>query len=265
MEFGINKVIIEDQIEHNNEIEHELLHEINSEHEHEHDYEHEHLYKHPKKIKEPKFQMSSWNSKIEHTVRLIEKQCRIYKKMHDEIYMENVDKHSYYMLTAIIITPLSGVVTALGTILSTELNELCIYSITSTILSFISGILITVIKFNKYDEISYSHKIAYSRYISLEENIKRQLMLYREDRIRADEYLNWLSKSFDELFESSPNFDSKTLKKYSNDLDLIEKEYDNNELNFNKQTSVKNNNFLQNHDLNKFSDEKMKLNIGKMI
>ena len=167
------------------------------------------------------------------------------------------------MLTAIIITPLSGVVTALGTILSTELSELCIYSITSTILSFLSGILITVIKFNKYDEISYSHKIAYSRYTSLEENIKRQLMLYREDRIKADEYLNWLSKSFDELFESSPNFESKTLKKYSKELESIEKEYDTNELNFNKQTTETNNNFLLNHDLNKFSDEKMKLNIGK--
>ena len=256
MELDIKKIVIEDQIEYIHELGHELLNEIDSENDREHDHEY-------KKIKKPKFNMSYWNSKIEDTVRLIEKQCRLYKKMHDEIHMKNVNKHSYFMLAAIIITPLSGVVTALGTILSTELSELCIYSITSTILSFLSGILITVIKFNKYDEISYSHKIAYSRYTSLEENIKRQLMLYREDRIKADEYLNWLSKSFDELFESSPNFESKTLKKYSKELESIEKEYDTNELNFNKQTTETNNNFLLNHDLNKFSDEKMKLNIGK--
>ena len=55
----------------------------------------------------------------------------------------------------------------------------------------------------------------------------------------------------------------KTLKKYSKELESIEKEYDTNELNFNKQTTETNNNFLLNHDLNKFSDEKMKLNIGK--
>jgi len=257
MESEINKLVIEDQIEHDLELDHVLEDEI----EYKHIHECNEIY--PGKIIGPKFKMSSWNSKIEDTVRLIEKQCRIYKKMHDEIYIENVNKHSYYMLSAIIITPLSGVVTALGTILSTELSELCIYTISSTILSFISGILITVIKFNKYDETSYSHKIAYSRYTSLEENIKRQLMLYREDRIKADEYLNWLSKSFDQLFESSPNFNSKTIKKYSNELNSIEKEYDNVELDFNKQKSERNNNFLQTHDLNKFSDEHMKLNIRK--
>lgn len=208
----------------------------------------------------PRFKMNNWNSKIEKTVKLIEKQCRIYKKIHNDISIINNDKYSSFMIIAIVITPISGIVTAIGTILSNNLEQLCIYSITSTILSFLSSIFISIIKFNKYDEISYAHKTSYSRYISLEENIKRQLLLYREDRINAHEYLNWLTKSFDELFDSSPNFDNSILKKYSKQLEDIEKEYDNVEIHFNRKDSI-NKKFLQKQDLNLFDDDKMRLKI----
>jgi len=211
----------------------------------------------------PRFKMNNWNSKIEKTVKLIEKQCKIYKKIHDEISIENNSKYSCFMIIAIIITPMSGIITAIGTILSKDFEQLCVYSITSTILSFLSSIFISIIKFNKYDEISYSHKTSYSRYVSLEENIKRQLLLYREDRINAHEYLNWLTKSFDELFDSSPNFDNKIYKKYLQQLEEIEKEYDNIEINFNRQDSYNKKKFLQKQDLNLFNDDKMKLEIRR--
>jgi hypothetical protein len=205
-----------------------------------------------------------WNSKIEKAVKLIEKQCRLYRKMHTEVSIETNERYSNFMLSAIIITPFSGIVTTIGSIFCKDLEHLYIYNITSTLLSFFSGILVTIIKFNKYDEISYAHKTASSRYISLEENIKRQLILYREDRINANEYLTWLSKSFDELFFSAPDFESKTLKKYERQLEEMEREYDKVEINYNKQESCRNLKFQQYQDLNKFDDETMRLEIKKV-
>jgi hypothetical protein len=205
-----------------------------------------------------------WNSNIEKAVKLIEKQCRLYRKMHTEVSIETSEKYSNFMLSAIILTPFSGIVTTIGSIFCKDLEHIFIYNISSTLLSFLSGILVTIIKFNKYDEISYAHKTASSRYISLEENIKRQLILYREDRINANEYLTWLSKSFDELFFSAPDFESKTMKKYEKQLEEMEKEYDTVEINYNKQETCRNLKFQQYQDLNKFDDETMRLEMKKV-
>ena len=207
------------------------------------------------------YKIKNWNDKIEKSIKLIEKQCRLYKKIHNKVASDNINKYSYYMMAAIFITPLSGVVTTIGTIFCKDLEDMYIYNTITTLISFLSGILITIIKFNKYDEVSYAHKTASSRYISLEENIRRQLMLYREDRINANEYLNWISKSFDELFSSAPDFESNITKKYEEQLELIEKEYDDVEINLYKTTTSKNTSFLQYQDLSLFDDKKMKIEI----
>lgn len=209
----------------------------------------------------PEYKIKNWNDKIEKSIKLIEKQCRLYKKIHNKVASDNINKYSYYMMAAIFITPLSGVVTTIGTIFCKDLEDMYIYNTITTLISFLSGILITIIKFNKYDEVSYAHKTASSRYISLEENIRRQLMLYREDRINANEYLNWISKSFDELFSSAPDFESNITKKYEEQLELIEKEYDDVEINLYKTTTSKNTSFLQYQDLSLFDDKKMKIEI----
>lgn len=211
----------------------------------------------------PEYKIENWNDKIEKSIKLIEKQCRLYKKIHNKVASDNINKYSYFMMAAIFITPLSGVVTTIGTIFCKDLEDMYIYNTITTLISFLSGILITIIKFNKYDEVSYAHKTASSRYISLEENIRRQLMLYREDRINANEYLNWISKSFDELFSSAPDFESNITKKYEEQLELIEKEYDDVEINLYKTTNSKNTSFLQYQDLSLFDDKKMKIEIKR--
>ena len=208
-----------------------------------------------------KFKMKNWNDKIEKSIKLIEKQCRLYKKIHNKLSSDNMNKYSSYMFVAICISPLSGLITTIGTIFCKDLDDMYIYNTITTLISFLSGILITIIKFNKYDEVSYAHKTASSRYISLEENIKRQLILYREDRINANEYLNWISKSFDELFSSAPDFEPSVTKNYEEQLKLIEKEYDEVDINLSKPTDLKNTKFLQYQDLTLFDDRKMVIEI----
>jgi hypothetical protein len=147
------------------------------------------------------FKVTKWNDKIEKVVRDIGNKSIKYKSLHMKISNESYNKYSLYMSSIIILTPLSGTISIISTFF--ELDS-WIYSITSAFLSFITCVLVSMVKFGKYEQIGNAHRIATSRYISLGNNVKRQLSLYRKDRISANEYLNWLTRSFDELYVSSP-------------------------------------------------------------
>lgn len=169
---------------------------------------------------------TQWTSKIEKVLKVIQKQCYIYKISHNNIANKSDKIYSALMITSIVITPLSGIVTTIGTILCDNLNEILYYTMTSTILSFLAGILISITKFSKFDKVSQAHLTAMSRYTSLEDNIKRQLFLDPQERIQAQEYLDWIIKNFDELYTSSPLLLDDNLTKYTNFIDLYESVHD---------------------------------------
>ena len=77
-----------------------------------------------------------------------------------------------------------------------------------------SGIVVAITKFGKFEERSSHHKLAASKYTSLESNVRRQLILCRTDRINAGQYLEWIGNSFDELFLASPLVARNIYEKY---------------------------------------------------
>ena len=145
-----------------------------------------------------------WNNNIESVIHTIEKQSKLFKKIHNEVSINQYWKYSFFMNMAIIISPLSGLVSVLGTILCKDDEDMIFYNSSSAILSFFTTVIVAIIKFNQYDEVGYEHKVASSKYTSLEQNIKRQLMLGRDERIPAKDYLSWILKSYDDLFSTSP-------------------------------------------------------------
>ena len=54
--------------------------------------------------------------------------------------------------------------------------------ISEIILGFLSGVIVAILKYGKYDEVSTANKSAAAKYASLEANVRRQLSLYRSDR-----------------------------------------------------------------------------------
>ena len=54
------------------------------------------------------------------------------------------------------------------------------------------------------EELGASHSVAAAKYLSLEKNINRQLQLYKSDRIPSQQYLEWLTMTFDDLLINSP-------------------------------------------------------------
>lgn len=140
-----------------------------------------------------------WNDKIEDTIRKIGESVNGYKVMH--IYASGRASlfNSILIYFNIALGPLAGVLSSIDYYLEKQQLKILIMCIT-----FLSGTIATVIKFAKLDQKSEAHKSAAAKYTSLEGNIRRQLSLYPNDRIKANEYLEWVSKSFEELFDASP-------------------------------------------------------------
>lgn len=170
---------------------------------------------------------TKWNSKLEKVLKVIEKQCENYKNTHQNISLECEKKYSRLMLSSIILAPLSGIVSTVGAAAADRnIITMFYYTTVSTILSFATGIIISVIKFSKFDKSNNAHTLAASRYISLANNIKRQLLLDYRDRVPAKEYLEWVIKNFDDLYTSSPIVSDDILNKYSKFRDLYDDETD---------------------------------------
>jgi hypothetical protein len=165
--------------------------------------------------------IKKWNSKIEKILKNILKKSNIYKKEHYKLAEQNDKYFSYLMITVIILTPIP----ALSSIIRTFSHELDIlYILTSSITSFISGILLSILKFSNFKEQSNKHKTATIKYIYLVNNITRQLELYRRNRISAQEYLDWILKKYDELNSESPLICN--IEEYVEDFVLTETDSD---------------------------------------
>lgn len=164
--------------------------------------------------------INSWNSKIENAVKNIGEKCQSYKLMHLYIAQSSDMYYRRYMFAGIILSPVSGTISSIDAVSEKEGYNI-ILPIIAAIFSFVCGIIFAIIKFGKYDEVSSAHKTAAARYTSLENNVRRQLTLYRNDRIAAREYLEWLSISYDELFSASPLVSTSVYEKFIKKAEIL--------------------------------------------
>jgi hypothetical protein len=171
-------------------------------------------------VNSPKKKNNTWNDKLEDTAKYIGDMSRIYKQMHIKSAQQSSYIYNIYMYSSIVIGPLAGILTGISSVYENDQKSKHILTILITFMSFFSGIIAAIIKFGKFDEESSSNKLAASRYTSLESNVRRQLALYRKDRINSKDYIEWLNKSFDELFLSSPLLPEYIYEKYSDEAEV---------------------------------------------
>lgn len=160
-----------------------------------------------------------WNEKLEMAAKDIGEASKSYKIMHIQEAQKANKIYNRLMIMAIIMGPLSGVTSGIGAVINSnsdsdsEINTTI--PIIATILGFLAGIIVSMIKFGKYDEASNSNKQAAARYTSIESNVRRQLSLYRSDRVPATPYMEWLETKYEELFMSAPLLPAEVYDKYS--------------------------------------------------
>jgi hypothetical protein len=142
-----------------------------------------------------------WNDKLEAAARDIGEDAKAYKMQHISVARYTSKVHDVLMMTSIVLGPLAGTVSGIGVALD---NGSAVLPILATVTAFLSGIFVAIVKYGEYDEMSLANKSVAAKYTSLESNVRRQLALYRSDRLDARNYLEWLTKSYDELFASAP-------------------------------------------------------------
>lgn len=169
----------------------------------------------------------NWNDKLELAVKDIGDSCKNYKLLHIYEAQRSNKIYNILMLIGIVIGPLSGLSSGIGTIMNDKYEILnSIIPIINTILGFFSGIVIAIVKFGKYDESSNANKQAAARYTSIESNVRRQLGLYRNDRLSALLYMEWLETKYEELFLSAPLIPFSSYKRFKKLGINIPEQYD---------------------------------------
>ena len=158
----------------------------------------------------------SWNEGIEITARDVGEASKSYKLLHireAQIYMKSYNR---LMVAGILTGPLAGVLSGIEAALKPPEDD-PIIPVLVILLGFLSGIIVASIKFGKYDEVSNANKSAAASYTSLESNVRRQLGLYRKDRVNANKYMEWLETKYEELFRSAPLLPPGSYKNHSNE------------------------------------------------
>lgn len=153
-------------------------------------------------ITDNQYDSVSWNHNIEKNVKEIGEKSKGYKIMHIQEARKISQLYRRLMYAGIALGPLSGLLSGIGAIL----NPLAPpeFPIAATCVAFISGIVVAITKYGKFEEKSSHHKIAASKYTGLESNVRRQLVLCRSDRVNAGKYLEYVGSNFDDLFLASP-------------------------------------------------------------
>ena len=154
-----------------------------------------------------------WDGKIENNIKEIGEKSKGYKIMHIQEARDISKKYNWLMYTGIFLGPLAALLSGIGAIINPS-DAPVEFPIAAACAGFMSGIVVAITKFGKFEERSSHHKLAASKYTSLESNVRRQLILCRTDRINAGQYLEWIGNSFDELFLASPLVARNIYEKY---------------------------------------------------
>lgn len=145
---------------------------------------------------------STWNGRLEEAAQQIGHTAQGYKLMH--VYQAQWASQLNKILTTagIVCGPLAGVLSGIQAFLHPEEDPTI--PIVASIVGCLAGIIAAAVKFGKYDESSTANKSAAARYTSIESNIRRQLSLYRNDRVPAASYMEWIETKYEELLMSAP-------------------------------------------------------------
>jgi hypothetical protein len=209
-----------------------------------------------------------WDNSIELILNEIGEKSYGYKTMHikESLYKKKI--YNYLMYSGIILGPLAGLISTIQNTLypSTDNPILPIISVT---ISFISGIVIAINKFGKFEETANIHKTTANKYTSLENNIRCQLKLKKNMRVKPLEYNKWITQSYNDIYISSPMISNKIYnlyKKYAKKNKLyIPDEYEKIIILSENNLNTINNNIKNNNQLNTINIDNTQKVISKLI
>jgi len=137
-----------------------------------------------------------WGKQLELVLTGIKEKSLKLKILNIKSARKEAVKYNALMYTLMILGAISGILTSIS-------DERAI-QILVIVLSFLSSTISASVRFSKFNQKATQFKSFGAKFNSLKENIDRQLQLSVSERVSAPEYLNWVSSSFDTLYETMP-------------------------------------------------------------
>ena len=207
---------------------------------------------------------NGWTNENEKKIKKLNKLCKKISNESKKYALEYKNKYSLLMISTMILTPLAGTFSTIGSIYSvTNSDYNHIFGISAACMSFISSIGLSILKFAKYNKLSVDYTKIYTYYISLNNNIKRQLSLEKKDRQDYFEYNKWLFYHLDNL----QNEMSKEFQEFPELMKLnLDPSLKNNKMyNINSKTNEKSEDESTNESTNESSNKSLEGNINEII
>lgn len=157
-----------------------------------------------------------WTLAIEKNVQLIGNLSIGYKWMHTR--SAKIFGRRYRHMTYLI-----GIINAVTTFLliidalyvRSFYPDSYILSLIAAGMTMLTTIIDTIVVFGGYQDLAEDHQTFAAKYTSLTSNIRRQLNLKFMYRENAPDYLSWIAKNYDELFEMAPLIRGNLIKEYT--------------------------------------------------
>jgi len=159
-----------------------------------------------------------WNSKLEEVVKHIGEDSRGYRILHQKQAKRADGIYRKLTYIGIVIGPLGSLLQILNKDISGDYNSYL--SSIEIMFGFLSGIIVGLMKFGKFDEVSNANKAAAAKYTSIESNVRRQLGMYRENRQPAQSYMDWIESKYNEVLSSAPFISSIVYKEFTREAEI---------------------------------------------
>ena len=155
-----------------------------------------------------------WNNRLEGVVKNIGNDSMAYKIMHLIEAQQSMETYDRLTILGIVTGPLAGIVYCNWSLFEyVRFSSYCYFGNNFRI--FYQVLYVAILKYGKYDEVSTANKSAAAKYASLEANVRRQLSLYRADRMNSNSYIEWVETKYDEILASAPLIHTNIFDKYS--------------------------------------------------
>lgn len=143
----------------------------------------------------------TWTVDTENWIKNISEECLKYRKLHSYKSKKYNWINNLFMYISIILGPTVGMLSATNITIQNQ----TIIPVVILCVSFMNGIVLSIVKFRKWEELSILHKVSSAKYLSLHTNCVKQLSMIPSERDDCETYLNWLNHNYNTLFLTSPS------------------------------------------------------------
>lgn len=163
---------------------------------------------------------NGWNSELEIIVANIGEKCAGFKWMHGKCVNYYNFWYHFIGITVIVLAAASGtgIVTQVSTCTVDPISGQRATNwviILVTILMFLTSVASTIQQFKNWGQVSNQHQQTKSNYAQLEHDIRIALGVYRKDRQVGKDFVEWISKEFDNIEASAPPIPEKIQNDYN--------------------------------------------------